>query len=72
MAEVTDQITCSPVIGPFQIVQDTEEGLDGEMSFELKFLMLPYTITEMSWFFDYSVSTSEELVREVLRGVYLE
>lgn len=48
-----------------RIVQDPDEGLDGEMSFELKFLMLPYTITEMSWFFDYSVSTSEELLTAI-------
>jgi len=48
-----------------RIVQDPDFGLDSEMSFELKFLMLPYTITEMSWFFDYSVSTSEELLTAI-------
>ena len=39
-------------------------GLDAGMDFELTFVMLPYTITEMSWFFDYSATTSEQLVSQ--------
>jgi len=43
-----------------------QSGLDEGMSFELTFVLLPYTVTEMSWFFDYSATTSEEL----LAGIY--
>jgi len=42
-----------------------QSGLDENMSFELTFVLLPYTITEMSWFFDYSATTSEELLTAI-------
>jgi len=41
------------------------KGLDEGMDFELTFVMLPYTITEMSWFFDYSATTSEQLLTAI-------
>lgn len=40
-------------------------GLDPDMTLELAFVLLPYRITEMSWFFDYSAKTSVELLTKI-------
>jgi len=41
------------------------QGLDENMSLELSFVLLPYSITEMSWFFDYSATSSEQLLTAI-------
>jgi len=45
-----------------QIVQG---GLDENMSFDLTLVLLPAKVTEMSWFFDYSAKSSEQLLTAI-------
>jgi len=52
-----------------KIVQD---GLDPGMTLELSFVLLPYAITEMSWFFDYSAKTSQELLTKINRKFWAD
>merc|ERR1712012_21618 len=40
-------------------------GLNDQMTFELSFVLLPYAVTEMSWFFDYSAKNSQELLTAI-------
>ena len=46
-----------------QMNKIVHEGLDPDLTFELTFVLSPQSVTEMSWFFDYSATTAEQLVR---------
>jgi len=47
-------------------------GLNENMDFELMFVLLPYKITEMSWYFDYSAQDSVQLLTGINNNFWKE